>query len=565
MAFCLNPEGWGPVSKQRAFDLTPCFEDAGLVGGSLAIIFLSSIYYTYQLRRHEIQPKNVKTRKWLVAKLFVLSLATLVAIAALVLTVNTSTDPLHDESVYIAALRAAVFPAVGLLTRSNHTKTRRSSTIVLAFFPVYIVAQAQWIKTSYESNGYTLTPLAAVISGLIGVAFLANLLECKGPERAEDLEEKENPYVTANFYSRMFFSWMTPLMSTGASRFITEEDMYALDVNDESKNLGDRMQEYWDRQEKKTSGALWRAMYHAYGGPYAFAAFLKVLQDILAFVQPQLLRLLLAYITAYQADKSLTQYQGVALVMAMFVAALAQTAILHQYFYLCFLTGMRIRAGLVTTIYKKALVLSNDAQGSRGDIVNLMSVDATRMQDLTTYGLIFVSGPFQIVLAFISLYKLIGWPSFVGVAIMVVAIPAQGATAQWLKKLQAKQMKIRDQRTKLMSELLSNIKSIKLYSWEDAFIGMVTSVRNAELSTMRRIGIIAAFNTVAWGSIPLLVALATFAVAAYAGPVPLTADIIFPAIALFNLLSFPLAMFAQIVSSIVQATVSVRRLANFLG
>ncbi|KAG8976539.1 hypothetical protein FRB90_009112, partial [Tulasnella sp. 427] len=39
----------------------------------------------------------------------------------------------------------------------------------------------------------------------------------------------------------------------------------------------------------------------------------------------------------------------------------------------------------------------------------------------------------------------------------------------------------------------------------------------------------------------------------------------FPAIALFNLLSFPLAMFGQIVSSIVQATVSVRRLADFLG
>ncbi|KAG9023908.1 hypothetical protein FS837_005575, partial [Tulasnella sp. UAMH 9824] len=461
MAFCLNPEGWGPVSKHRAFDLTPCFEDAGLVGGSLAIIFLSSIYYTYQLRRHEIQPKNVKTRKWLVAKLFVLSLATQVAIAALALTVNTSTDPLHDEAVYIAALRAAVFPAVGLLTRSNHTKTRRSLTIVLGFFPVYIVAQAQWIKTSYESNGYTLTPLAAVISGLIGVAFLANLLECKGPERAEDLEEKENPYVTANFYSRMFFSWMTPLMSTGASRFITEEDMYALVVNDQSKNLGDRLQEYWDRQEKKTGGALWRAMYHAYGGPYAFAAFLKVLWDILAFTQPQLLRLLLAYITAYQAEKSRTQYQGVALIIAMFVATLAQTAILNQYFYLCFLTGMRIRAGLVTTIYKKGLVLGNDAQGSRGDIVNLMSVDVTRMQDLTTDGLIFVSGPFQIVLAFVSLYTLIGWPSFVGVAIMVVAIPAQGATAQRLKKLQTKQMKIRDQRTKLMSELLSNIKSIK--------------------------------------------------------------------------------------------------------
>jgi ATP-binding cassette, subfamily C (CFTR/MRP), member 1 len=57
---------------------------------------------------------------------------------------------------------------------------------------------------------------------------------------------------------------------------------------------------------------------------------------------------------------------------------------------------MRVRAGLVATIYKKALVLSNDQQGSRGDIVNLMSVDSTRMQDLCTYMLIMVSGPFQV-------------------------------------------------------------------------------------------------------------------------------------------------------------------------
>lgn len=46
-------------------------------------------------------------------------------------------------------------------------------------------------------------------------------------------------------------------------------------------------------------------------------------------------------------------------------------------------------------IYRKALVLSNDKKSVRGDIVNLMSVDASRMQDLCTYVLIMISGPFQ--------------------------------------------------------------------------------------------------------------------------------------------------------------------------
>ena len=58
---------------------------------------------------------------------------------------------------------------------------------------------------------------------------------------------------------------------------------------------------------------------------------------------------------------------------------------------------MRVRSGLITAIYKKALVLSNDGRGSAsGDIVNLMSVDAARMQDLCAYGLISISGPYQV-------------------------------------------------------------------------------------------------------------------------------------------------------------------------
>jgi hypothetical protein len=58
---------------------------------------------------------------------------------------------------------------------------------------------------------------------------------------------------------------------------------------------------------------------------------------------------------------------------------------------------MRVRGGLVAVIYQKALVLSNDERGKgTGDIVNLMSVDASRLQDLCTYGLMAISAPFQV-------------------------------------------------------------------------------------------------------------------------------------------------------------------------
>ena len=153
---------------------------------------------------------------------------------------------------------------------------------------------------------------------------------------------------------------------------------------------------------------------------------------------------------------------------------------------------MRVRSGLITAIYKKALILSNDGRSSAsGDIVNLMSVDAARLQDFCTYGLIAISGPFQIVLAFVSLYNIMGWPAFVGVAIMIVSIPLNTFLARILKKLQEKQMKNRDHRTRLMSELLANIRSIKLYAWENAFVRRVLAVRNyQEIKMLRKIGIV---------------------------------------------------------------------------
>jgi len=164
------------------------------------------------------------------------------------------------------------------------------------------------------------------------------------------------------------------------------------------------------------------------------AAGLKIVQDFLAFLQPQLLRVLLVYISAYQGSRfdynRPSDFQGFAIAVLMFVASIIQTVCLNQackipllshcvlpipclvlstmlrdwvrnksmvrstFLTLC---RMRVRAGLVSVIYKKALVLSNDERSrATGDIVNLMSVDAMRLQDLCTYGLIALSGPLQV-------------------------------------------------------------------------------------------------------------------------------------------------------------------------
>ncbi|KAG8751149.1 hypothetical protein FRC12_012579 [Ceratobasidium sp. 428] len=194
-----------------------------------------------------------------------------------------------------------------------------------------------------------------------------------------------------------------------------------------------------------------------------------------------------------------------------------------------------------------------------------MSVDAPHLQEFWASGLIFISSPFQIALAAVSLYERLGWAAFVGGGIMAALLLINTYIARVLKNMQQAQTKNRDKRTRLMSEILNNIKSIKFYAWEDAFISRVLKIRNdEELRMLKKIGVTNAVNTTLWTGVPFLAALGSFATVAYTGSKILTADIVFPCILIFNLLQDPLVRVTNVFSELIEATFCVARIRNFL-
>jgi ATP-binding cassette, subfamily C (CFTR/MRP), member 1 len=211
--------------------------------------------------------------------------------------------------------------------------------------------------------------------------------------------------------------------------------------------------------------------------------------------------------------------------------------------------------------------------------------DATRLQDFCQYGQIAWSGIFQIVLAFVSLYSLVGPSMFAGVGVMLISVPINAVIARISSRMQKEQMKNKDKRTRVMTEILNNIRSLKLYCWEDAFRNRLMGVRNdLELPLLKKVGIIQSSGQMLWSFIPFMVGFVTvesiphtrtrfysklmvviqFASYSLTSSKPLTADIIFPAIALFQLLTFPLAILPQVLSSSVEAWVSSGRICEFL-
>jgi hypothetical protein len=62
---CHHPEGWGPVSRIRPFDFTPCFEDAVLFSVPLGLLITLSLFRLWHLSRLSALHRTQRINTWL--------------------------------------------------------------------------------------------------------------------------------------------------------------------------------------------------------------------------------------------------------------------------------------------------------------------------------------------------------------------------------------------------------------------------------------------------------------------------------------------------------------------
>ncbi|KIW71014.1 hypothetical protein PV04_03236 [Phialophora macrospora] len=567
---CGDPEGWGPVSSLR-WDLTPCFLDVWLIGVALwGILFgTGALWYLFKKRIAQDVPKN-----WHFYTKLTIILAILV-VTALQAALQIERLPgiwFQDIRFYttIATIVSLLF--VFAVQYYEHWRSRNPNGVVLFYWVFFILANAVKLRSLVTREAYKdRLPYFVAFNVGLGLGIVEFILEYLVPKKQSAYDalgaDDECPYEYADIFSVLTFGWMTPMMKFGYKNFLTQDDLWNLRNRDSTRVTGDLLQKAWAIELEKKKPSLWIALARAFGGPYLRGAFIKTISDSLAFVQPQLLRLLITFVDSYRpGHEPQPAIRGVAIALAMFITSICQTAALHQYFQRAFETGMRVKSSLTAMIYSKSLRLSNESRATKstGDIVTYMSVDQQRLADLAQWGQQLWSAPFQITLCMLSLYNLVGVACLAGVAAMIVMIPVNGFIARFMKKLQLSQMKYKDRRSRLMTEILNNMKSIKLYAWGSAFMDKLSHVRNdLELNNLRKIGAAQSFATFTWSSTPFFVSCSTFAVFVLVNDRPLTTDLVFPALTLFNLLTFPLTVLPMVITSIIEASVAVGRLTAF--
>ncbi|XP_057844849.2 putative ABC transporter C family member 15 isoform X2 [Cryptomeria japonica] len=404
----------------------------------------------------------------------------------------------------------------------------------------------------------------ASFCGRTGESFLTQSIEepllNDVSEISENLKPKVTPYATASFLSRMSFSWMKPLLDVGHKK--------PLDIDDVPQVVDVHKADHVYRKFRNQLDAK------GSGSSIAKILFLIVLKDVLFTGLLILIRSCSSYIGPYFIDnfvqclakKEQFASEGIILafvfLLAKLVGSLSERHLTFTTVHIC----ICVKAALTAALYKKGLMLSNQARQKHtsGEIINYMSVDAQRIEELSWYVHDIWAVPLQILLAMVILYQTLGLASLAGVAATVLVMMANSPLVKMQEKYNEKIMEEKDKRMKATSETLRNMRILKLQAWESRFLLKLETLRREECGWLKKYFYALSVTTfIFWGA-PTFVSVVSFGSCIILG-VPLTTGRILSALATFKILQEPINSLPDFISVIAQSKVSLDRIADFLN
>ncbi|KAF9124124.1 Multidrug resistance-associated protein 1, partial [Mortierella sp. GBA39] len=567
--YCGDQEGWGPTSPNRV-DLTPCFESTILSTLPACLAVTAFLYRTWKLHRngqaHGLGRTNLIY--WLGQSFMLVSMVVLIVRAAL----SGSDSP---ATVLASASMAVAWLFAMVLNKFEHLYEIRSSTAIYSYYLVSIVAGAITTRTLSALPSRSSTTLYYVYYGSIILGFAVEAWP-RGNTRVQQ-DSNASSYEKANIFSRYWFHYIQHLISDGYKRPLQAPDVQGMmPLRIKTKFSYSYLSDKWDAHLAKCAAKgkdpqLIKLVLVAYGHQWVPVMIYRFMASVLLFVAPELMNQLLSFTNSYSTDAPQPVALGIVLSFGMFFATIMSAIMEGQYNQLIMNMGIEARTALISMIYRKALKLSPAARQTQtpGEINNHMSVDAERWSQALPLTPFWLSVPLEICIALWLLYRQLGWASLAGLATIIAVTPLQGWIAAFFSKAKDAKLTAMDNRIRLVNEVLSGIKIVKLYGWESSFRNKIAVYRNRELSILRKMGVAFSFMTIMFSSMTLLIALVSFSIYATVGgpgftPGDINSQTIFVSIALFGMLNRPIGMLSYILGETIGLIVATRRIQTYL-
>ena len=529
-----------------------------------------------QLRREPNSPTDLLSR-------IVLAVAAAAWTSSAILWLDGSDfqpvlGPYHFCTYSIDAVGAALVAVLMALV------LRPSWLAAMAGLAVAATVAAKPICAAVQRAPEPAEPVAAQLTatGAAMLALLSSLLALRQRSSTAPvklLDEQLLPEAAAaaappprpGLLSMFTFAWVFPLLRRGYDKQLDHASLEALWPQDDLSNVAVAWGRGWAHTKRV------RPLFFASCGRLFLAQTLcRLASDAAMLAQPLLLQ---AFLAAFVQDATAPWSVGAAYGAALVGCLLLQSVFNEQMFFIGERLALQCRGAIVCLLYRKALTLSCAArdQLGHGDVLTRMSVDAKRVVDLLPWLPYTWGCAVQLVVVVVLLAFQVRWAVGFGMLVVVALLPPAGLVIAATYKLEESLMKRRDERTKLMSELLRAIKGVKAAALEGPLTRRVDEVRGRELRTLRAVRFLGGAQGFFWSAMPALLVSATFAAYILLPPrwscgepppgatrCTVTPSMAFTTTTLLNMLHFPLMVMPYVVSELLNAKVSVGRLLELL-
>ncbi|KAG0098062.1 hypothetical protein BGZ93_001260, partial [Podila epicladia] len=598
-------------------DFTLCFQDS-----ILTLLPSVGLLVVLAPRIHRVAGKGrLDGVSWSVPfllKLLVIAAAAGVQIGLLVTILGANSyrsSALLSTALYLIS----IIGTVGLHYLEHFNMPNASGTLLLFWLftgLISIFPTRSWIEESPGGLSDTAPLLKLIFTILAFVVFaLENipkhnhtaLVRIKTTTIKSDdtvnVQANPSPEPRSNFFARISFFWLVPLLWKGRSKSLRMDDIYNLHpkllsyplylttkakMDADEAIVTEAIKSEREKGSSSSSGAgglsalqqkrgkinLLSTLFHTVGYGFLTAIVPRLFYIVALYIRPVLFSGLISFVDSYSAtsrDKGVTPqaaWVGYGLLMAVMASGLLSAVFDAQFLNINYISGLKARSVFVSLIYRKALRLSSTSkQEGMGAIVNHMSTDVDKVVAFFTLVHYFWSAIIEVAVSIGLLYREVRYAMFAPIVIIAVTLGISSFCSSRFGRHQAEMMAQSDIRMKLVNELVNYIKSIKLYVWEPYFVNKISEVRFKQVSELRKfygwITVMAVFlNSI----VPFSIFATLTVYTAIATPEePLDIRRIFTTITLISMMDGPINMVSQSLSAIVSGKVAFERLREFLN
>ncbi|CAM4525315.1 unnamed protein product [Leuciscus chuanchicus] len=372
-----------------------------------------------------------------------------------------------------------------------------------------------------------------------------------------------HPVDDAGFFSFTSFAWMTPMMWR-LFRNRLNEDFPSLSHHDGAHINGERFQRLWDDEVARVGleKASLPAVVIRFQKTRLIVSFLaSVLFTFAVFIGPSIL--VYEILNYVEHPETSTLLHGVGVCVALFTTEFSKAFFASLMWALNLRTAVRVKGAFNMLAFKKIISLRNLTSISVGETINVLTSDGYRMFEAVLFGTFLLCVPLLLIICIIYACFILGYTALIGILVYLVFLPIQFSIARLISVFRRRAISVTDRRVRTMNEVLTCIKLIKMYAWEESFEKAITDIRKNEKLLLQKAGYVQSLNSSLTTIVPTLATILTFIVHT-ALKLPLQPSTAYTIIAVFNCMRMSMGLLPFSVKAIAEAKVALARLKKLM-